>query len=265
LSSLTEFFFACFLILGFPAKDNSTLLRDPLIIESQSEGLIPSTLASKIMKAQILLLFPWVGVILAGPVRRDCGKSKSFVGTNSCGETYGGEWIECATGISAIPTFVMPTCTPTPTSATEHSTWVDGLEGHGTVTASPESMITSGPMSYNLSATPIWPNATSSCTPLFICVDCLAVCGGVSRKYGDCYDACTSHSISSPECTLPSATLTTPDPVTLAGASTTGTISKFNITAPAIGLYEAPVREEKAWCLGASFMCRPKGWGRRRG
>jgi len=80
-----------------------------------------------------------------------------------------------------------------------------------------------------------------------------------------CYDACTSHSISSPECTLPSATLTTPDPVTLAGASTTGTISKFNITAPAIGLYEAPVREEKAWCLGASFMCRPKGWGRRRG
>ncbi|KAF2854480.1 hypothetical protein T440DRAFT_541798 [Plenodomus tracheiphilus IPT5] len=213
------------------------------------------------MKAQFLLLLPWAAMLLAGPARRDCGETKSFVGTNSCGKTYGGTWIECATARTALPTFLVPTCAPTPTAAI--TIWGDRIgryKANATVIAPPASLITAAP-AYKATALPVWDNLTTSCSPLFICIDCLAVCGGKSRKYGDCYDTCTPHSISSPECTLPSALPTAP-PRFSPNISTTSMQYDYNLTVPSLGIYKAPLREEKSWCLGASFMCAPRGWFR---
>ncbi|KAH9860364.1 hypothetical protein J1614_011695 [Plenodomus biglobosus] len=213
------------------------------------------------MAAKFLLLLPWASMLLAGPARRDCGETKSFIGTNSCGETYGGTWVECTAGIATLPTFIVPTCAPTPPSLTEAAgPYGPARYGYNaTTTAPPAHLITAAP-AYNPTALPTWDNTTSSCSPLFICIDCLAVCGGVSSKYGDCYDTCTPHSISSPECTLPSA-LPTPPPRALPNTSTN--TMQIDITVPELGIYKAPVREQKSWCLGASFMCAPKGWFRR--
>lgn len=213
------------------------------------------------MKVQIFLLLSWAAISLAGPARRDCGETKSFIGTNSCGATFGGTWVECATDVSAIKTFFVPTCAPTPASTSE-VIWVTrptGYEINATATAPPPNLITAAP-EYNATGLPPWANSSTPCSPLFICVDCLAVCGGKSSKYGDCYDTCTPHTISSPECTLPSA-LPTPPPRFLPDMSATSTFD-LNITVPKLGIYKAPVREQKSWCLGASFMCAPKGWVR---
>ncbi|KAI8936084.1 hypothetical protein NX059_007583 [Plenodomus lindquistii] len=215
------------------------------------------------MKAQFLLILPWAAMLSAGPARRDCGETKSFFGTNSCGETYGGTWVECATDVSAVPTFTVPTCAPTASLKFVNSEAErrPGRYYNATKTAPPAPLITAAP-EYNATAARTWGNLTSSCSPLFICVDCLAVCGTVSKKYGDCYDTCTPHSISSPECTLPSALPTAPVRVPPNATATSGDYN-WDVTVPSLGLYKAPVREEKAWCLGASFMCAPKGWFRR--
>jgi len=42
------------------------------------------------MKAELLLLLTMAALLVAGPVRRDCGETKTFYGTNQCGDTYGG-------------------------------------------------------------------------------------------------------------------------------------------------------------------------------
>jgi hypothetical protein len=77
---------------------------------------------------QLLVLSIAVVFVEAGPARTDCGVTKTFEAKNACSVTYGGSvhtllqlhtsklliktstWVECASGVTEMPTFLMPSC-----------------------------------------------------------------------------------------------------------------------------------------------------------
>jgi hypothetical protein len=100
-------------------------------------------------------------------------------------------WVECEIGFTALPTFTIPTCAPTSLSSAEYApaeriAIATSSTDYpvATTTSAPEAIITPPPW-LNATATAAPGNASSSsCSPLWICIDALAVCGGVSQMYG---------------------------------------------------------------------------------
>ncbi|KAH7073101.1 hypothetical protein BKA63DRAFT_577172 [Paraphoma chrysanthemicola] len=188
------------------------------------------------MKAeQIITLMGLASSVHAGPARRNCGQVKSFFATNECGLTYGGTWIECATGIFDIQTFTAPEC-PKPTSTT-----LSAYPNETITSISPT--ITTIPEGYHPTG---YPTGNTTCSELWICVDAIAVCGSETMGYGACYDTCTSTTLVPPPCTLSSVT----------PASTTTSAVESTTTA----MPTPPPREHKDLCDEKPFMCAPKGW-----
>ncbi|KAF1845596.1 uncharacterized protein K460DRAFT_111364 [Cucurbitaria berberidis CBS 394.84] len=194
------------------------------------------------MKFELLLLLPMAGLMFAGPARRDCGETKSFVATNGCGMTYGGTWVECATGITGMPTFTVPLCSTVgadPNVAPEATPNPTSTESDPLITPAPV-------FSSNSSRTN--GNATSTCSPLWICVDLVAACGNAMIPHGECYDTCTKSAPSTPACDADAASATGIAPVN-------GTRAM-----PKLNFVKAPPREHKSWCDEKPWMCAPKGW-----
>lgn len=107
-------------------------------------------------------------------------------------QPYSG-WVECEIGFTAVPTFAIPSCDEEPTPlipaervAVETITTAIEIEIQvHTSTPSPDALITPGPRT-NTSASYIGDgNSTASiCSPLWICIDVIAVCGPVTQIYG---------------------------------------------------------------------------------
>ncbi|KAL5122044.1 hypothetical protein ACEQ8H_000261 [Pleosporales sp. CAS-2024a] len=136
------------------------------------------------MKTQRFLLLASFGAIAhASPARRDCGETKTFSAVDLCGSTFGGSWIECASGMTATPTFSMPACSIS-TSAMPIITVAPSMASNGTTTA---------------------------CIPQTLCMDAIKKCGEGDKWYGTCYDLCTPEAgiVTAPTCEieLPSSTV----------------------------------------------------------
>ncbi|KAF2033883.1 hypothetical protein EK21DRAFT_86034 [Setomelanomma holmii] len=180
-----------------------------------------------------LLLIGLISSAYAGKVRRDCGETKLFIATNECGVTYGGTWIECATGISAIPTFSVSECTNLPASNTTPTAEVTLTSFEPVITPAPGPWYPTGVSKGN-----------TTCSALWICVDAIAVCGGETVGYGACYNTCTKTKLTPLPCTLPSVT---PTPT-----------SESNSTSSAV--WTPPPRSYLRICEAKPWMCAPKGW-----
>ncbi|KAF2624409.1 hypothetical protein BU25DRAFT_303166, partial [Macroventuria anomochaeta] len=149
---------------------------------------------------------------LPGPAKRDCGQEKRYDAVNECGMTYGGCWTECADGITDMSTFTAAPCSSSidtavsidagyPTQTTDAVTSVPSSTDDGTS----DSLITPPPALDSTTITSL--SKTSRCSPLWLCVDYMAVCGNLTQMYGGCYDICTSSPpVTSPPCSLSSRT-----------------------------------------------------------
>ncbi|KAH3904065.1 hypothetical protein HBI56_042440 [Parastagonospora nodorum] len=122
----------------------------------------------------------------ASPARTDCGVTKTFEAVDLCSQTYGGTWVECASGMTATPTFSMSSCS---------------------VSASEIPIITSPPTVDNPG-----PVNGTECRPNSVCVDAGKMCGEGMRRYGTCYDMCTPSAgiMSTPTCMTELPPTTTP-------------------------------------------------------
>lgn len=84
-------------------------------------------------------------------------------------------WVECATHITEIPTFVVPVCTNTPTL---------NITTIPTPTI-PDMVITPAPTIPSLSLNKTYSINSTSCYPLWICIDALQICDNeVTIPYG---------------------------------------------------------------------------------
>ncbi|KAF1836789.1 hypothetical protein BDW02DRAFT_492952 [Decorospora gaudefroyi] len=171
------------------------------------------------MKTPFILLSIYITTAQAIPARKDYGQTKSFTATNSCGITYGGTWIECASNLRHIPTFTVQSC------------WTSAAAVKDTA---PRPDITTAPT--------VFPrldvrNATTR-GPHWMCIDAFDECGGEIRKYGACFDTCvTSYHPTPPPCTV------TERPVPSLGAAKV----------------QAPQREMIDECVEKPFLCPPPG------
>ncbi|KAF3044603.1 hypothetical protein E8E12_002353 [Didymella heteroderae] len=177
------------------------------------------------MRIGSILTFLLVGLGSTGPARRDCGLRKCYDAVNKCGKRYGGCWTECANGVRELPTFTVPLCSskfkPAVSTGKRYPVQTSGTN-LPSVTSTAESLITTPPSPYHTKA----PRSVRSrtCSPLWLCIDNLAVCGNSTQMYGGCYDVCTSRPpYTSPPCSLSSST-------TDIGSSSTESI--FSTTEP---------------------------------
>ncbi|KAL6709638.1 hypothetical protein ACN47E_001066 [Coniothyrium glycines] len=202
------------------------------------------------MRKKLLLVVSLAGVVLAGLAGRNCGQTKSFSTTNHCGVGFGGEWVHCKDGLAAIPTFTMPPCGPTPHALVARcAANVTSMEEVAmNTTAVPTPIITPPPW-INATATnkDDFNSTSSTCSPLWICIDALAVCGGVSRMYGNCHDTCTPVPLVPPVCNLPTATAA----------------PAYDRAHPKMVFgHKPPATPKVDHCNfpGREWMCRPKDW-----
>ncbi|KAF9692417.1 hypothetical protein EKO04_009768 [Ascochyta lentis] len=154
------------------------------------------------MKVELVVALTMTGVALSGPARRGCGQEKCYDAVNECGMTYGGCWTECGGGVTEIPTFTAPPCSDVgyPTQSSDA-----GQDNPSSTDSEAVSSITPPPSLTSNVATPSSESAPSTCSPLWLCIDYMAVCGDTSQMYGGCYDTCTSAPpFESPPCTLSS-------------------------------------------------------------
>ncbi|KAF1924402.1 uncharacterized protein M421DRAFT_72569, partial [Didymella exigua CBS 183.55] len=161
------------------------------------------------MKIEFLLIFSLIGLGSSGPARRDCGQKKCHDAVNECGMAYGGCWTECANGVMSLRTFTVPPCSSRINSAvctgtgyqveTSSTTlFLDVITAKSSITTPPSPYHTQAPRS----------RRTRTCSPLWLCIDKLAVCGNSTQMYGGCYDVCTSAPpFKSPPCTISSSTI----------------------------------------------------------
>ncbi|CAO2648765.1 Nn.00g097140.m01.CDS01 [Neocucurbitaria sp. VM-36] len=198
------------------------------------------------MKIELLLLLPLAGLTLAGPARRDCGMTKSFLATNECGMTYGGTWVECASGVTEMPRFTIPLCSTTSPADANATPIVAVIIGPTPTGVDP--LITPAP-AVSTGSSPYYANATSTCSPLWMCVDMVAFCGSEQVAHGECYDTCTQSAPSGPKCDAAAAT---------AARSNNNTRAMPILNFDKVDK-DAP-REQKSWCARKSWMCAPKGW-----
>ncbi|KAH7391689.1 hypothetical protein BKA66DRAFT_439491 [Pyrenochaeta sp. MPI-SDFR-AT-0127] len=199
------------------------------------------------MKAELLLLLSLAGVMLAGPARRDCGETKTFITTNDCGVAYGGTWVECGAGITEMPTFTVPECSSSPTPAsTDEDVYPPFPRVGFPTTTSSNALITPAP-TFDSTYDYNYATGSTTCSSLWICLDALAVCGDVTQMYGACYDTCTKTSISAPECAIATAT---------SGPS----YPAYNRTVPKLSFDKAPLREAMPACATFPYLCAPLDW-----
>ena len=83
-------------------------------------------------------------------------------------------WVECYTGMTAMPTFTVPECAATPSSSFEPA-----KNGSSPTLANDVASITPAPSV----SMPRAGNSTD-CQPLVICIMAVASCGGTGKKYG---------------------------------------------------------------------------------
>jgi hypothetical protein len=142
---------------------------------------------------QLLVLSIAVFFVEAGPARTDCGVTKTFEAKNACSVTYGGSvhtllqlhtsklliktstWVECASGVTEMPTFLMPSCSIDAAQADDPT--ITALEAAETPAITPAPVFTD----------PFAPkpaNETEGCRALWVCVDAIASCGNDGTRIG---------------------------------------------------------------------------------
>ncbi|KAF1358140.1 hypothetical protein EJ07DRAFT_125472, partial [Lizonia empirigonia] len=159
---------------------------------------------------------------LSGPARRDCGQGKCYDAVNSCGMKYGGQvftpsnhfscWTECVDGVTNMPTFTALPCASIVESASSfdvsYPTQTSGaspISLSSTDSGTVEASITTPPFVETTAVPSPGTSLSNSCSPLWLCIDYIAVCGDLTQMYGGCYDTCTTAPpIESPPCSLSS-------------------------------------------------------------